>query len=220
MDVIEAIKARYTVRAYRPEPVSREILSEIVRAALRAPSWANTQTWELAIVGGEVMQDLKRLLWAKAMAQDGRYPDIPRPAWPPLYEERRRRNGGILYQLLGIGREDRDKELRWYAQMYSFFDAPNGIIIYTERGLSEWALLNIGLITQTVALAALSYGLGTAIIAAPVSYPGEIRQVIGLPESKQLVTAISIGYPDLTARVNEFRSEREPVENMVNWHGV
>jgi len=219
MNVVEAIIARYSVRAYRSEPVPKQILAEIMEVALRAPSWANTQTWEFAITGGEVMQELKETLKAKALAQDERYPDIPRPKWPSKYLERLRENGIRLYQLLGIERDDMERQLNWYVDMYGFFDSPNGIIVYTDRDLSVWALLNIGLVVQSIALAALQYGLGTVILAAGVSYPDEVRRILRIPESKQLVVAMAIGYPNLEAKVNEFRSNREPLESMVKWHG-
>jgi len=160
MDVIDAIKARYTVRAYKPEPVPKGVLTELMEAALRAPSWANTQTWEFAIVGGEVMREFKQILAAKASAQEERYPDIPRPEWPSPYLERSRENGIRLYQLLGISRDDMEKQLQWYVDMYRLFDAPNGIIVYTDRELSVWALVNVGLVVQTIALAALAMGWG------------------------------------------------------------
>jgi len=219
MDVIDAIKARYTVRAYKPEPVPKEVLAELMEAALRAPSWANTQTWEFAVVGGEVMRELKQVLAARASAQDERYPDIPRPEWPSPYLERSRENGIRLYQLLGISRDDMEKQLQWYVDMYRLFDAPNGIIVYTDRELSVWALVNVGLVVQTIALAALDYGLGITILAASVSYPDEVMRILKIPESKQLVIAMAIGYPDPEAKVNEFRSNREPLEAMVTWHG-
>jgi len=219
MDVIDAIKARYTVRAYKPEPVPKEVLTKLMEAALRAPSWANTQTWGFAIVGGEVMRELKQSLAAKASAQEERYPDIPRPQWPSPYRERRRENGVRLYQILGISRDNIERQLQWYVDMYRFFDAPNGIIVYTERELSVWALVNVGLVVQTIALAALDYGLGTAMLAASVSYPDEVRCILKIPESKQLVIAMAIGYPDPEAKVNEFCSNREPLEAMVTWHG-
>jgi nitroreductase len=219
MDVIEAIKARHSVRAYKPDSVPKEVLAELMEVALRAPSWANTQTWEFAIVGGEVMRELKQILGAKAAAQDERYPDIPRPEWPSPYKERRRELGDQIYRLIGVGRDDMEKQLQWFIHMYRFFDAPNAIIIYTDRGLSEWALLNIGLIVQTIALAALNYGLGTTILASVVSYPDEIKRLLNMPESKQLVIALAIGYPDPKAKANKFRSDRVSLEAIISWHG-
>lgn len=112
-----------------------------------------------------------------------------------------------------------EKQLQWYVDMYRLFDAPNGIIVYSDRELSVWALVNVGIVIQSIALAALDYGLGTAMLAASVSYPDEVRRILKIPESKQLVIAIAIGYPDPEAKVNEFRSNREPLETMVTWHG-
>lgn len=219
MDVIKAIKTRYTVRAFKPIPVSKELIEELLEAAIRAPSWANTQTWEFAIVGGETMEELKQLLTAKALAQDERNPDIPRPEWPPPYHERSRENGLRLYQLLGITREDKERQLQWFTQMYDFFAAPNCIIVYTNKGLSEWALFNIGLMVQNITLAAMKYGLGTAILAAGVSFPDEVRKLLDIPESKQLVISMAIGYPDSQDKVNEFRSNRVPLDSITTWHG-
>lgn len=219
MDVIKAIKARYTVRAFKPVPVSKELLEELITVALRAPSWSNTQTWEFAIVGGEVMEELRRTTIARCLANEERNPDIPHPKWPSPYLERSKENGRSIYQLLGITREDKERQAQWFAQMYGFFGAPNCIIIYTDKGISEWTLFNIGLITQNIALASLKYGLGTSTLAASVSFPDDIRQILNLPESKQLIISIAIGYPDLEDRINEFRSNRVPLDTISTWHG-
>jgi nitroreductase len=60
MDVIEALHSRYTVRAFKTDPVSREVLWKILEAALHAPSWANTQPWEIFVEGGDVLNRLRR----------------------------------------------------------------------------------------------------------------------------------------------------------------
>jgi nitroreductase len=93
------------------------------------------------------------------------------------------------------------------------------VIVYTDRDLSMWALVNVGLVIQTIALAALNYGLGTAILAAGVSYPDEVRSILQIPESKQLIVGIAIGYPNTEAKLNSFRSSRVPLESVVTWHG-
>jgi len=45
MDLVEAIRHRRSIRAFKPDPIPQEILKEIMGGALRAPSWANTQPW-------------------------------------------------------------------------------------------------------------------------------------------------------------------------------
>ena len=50
MDLMEAIKGRRSIRKYRPDPVPEEALQAILEAIQWAPSWANTQCWEVILV--------------------------------------------------------------------------------------------------------------------------------------------------------------------------
>ena len=50
MDVLEAIRTRRSVRKFSPEPVGDEELRQVLEAARWAPSWANTQCWEIVVV--------------------------------------------------------------------------------------------------------------------------------------------------------------------------
>jgi len=220
MEIIEAINSRYSVRAFKHDPVPKHILEELLTVAQRSPSWANTQTWEFAVVGGEVMEDLRKSLSERAFAQDARNADIDYPEWTGKHRERRSRNGYRLYEHMGIGREDVEKQLNWFVDMYRFFGAPNAIYIYTEREVSNWAILNVGLVAQTISLAALHFGLGSIMLAAGVSYPDTVRRKLNIPESKQILIAIAIGYPDSEAVVNKFRTERAPLSEVCSWHGL
>lgn len=50
MNVIDAIKARRSIRRYKPEPVSREDLLKLLEAARLAPSAGNRQPWRFIVV--------------------------------------------------------------------------------------------------------------------------------------------------------------------------
>ena len=65
MDVIEAIESRKSVRAFKADPVPKEVLTKILEVALRAPSTDNSQPWEFAIVTGPILADLKKALSEK-----------------------------------------------------------------------------------------------------------------------------------------------------------
>ena len=220
MDILEAIDTRYSVRAFKPEPVPKEILEKLLTVSLRAPSWANMQTWEFAVVGGDVMKDLRETLAFRVLAHDKRKPDIPYPEWGSPYKERRRENGQRLFEMLGIHHDDVEKRLMWYMEMYRFFNAPNAIIIYTDNNLGAWAVMNVGIVAQTISLSALGYGLGSIMMAAGISYPDTVRQKLNIPESKQLLVAIAIGYPDVDSPTNKFRSNRVPLAEVCTWHGL
>lgn len=50
MDVFEAIKKRYSSRAYKNEPVDEEILQKVLEAGRLAPSAHNAQDWKFIVV--------------------------------------------------------------------------------------------------------------------------------------------------------------------------
>jgi len=50
MDVLEGIKRRRSIREYKHDPVSDEILDKVLEAVQWAPSWANTQCWEVIVI--------------------------------------------------------------------------------------------------------------------------------------------------------------------------
>jgi len=50
MDMMEAIKGRRRFRKYRLDPIPEESLFAVLEAVRRAPSWANTQCWEVIVV--------------------------------------------------------------------------------------------------------------------------------------------------------------------------
>jgi len=50
MDVFEAINGRRSIREYKPDPVSEEIVDRLLEAVRWAPSWANTQCWEVVVI--------------------------------------------------------------------------------------------------------------------------------------------------------------------------
>jgi nitroreductase len=76
-----------------------------------------------------------------------------------------------------------------------------------------------GVISQTIMLLATNYGLGTVVQASAVRHPDIIRKVIGIPKSKVILIGIAIGYPDWTARITAFRSDKEPLDTLVKWYG-
>ena len=60
MDVIEAIKKRKSIRKFKPDPVPRKVIREILDTAVRAPSGMNTQPWEFAVLAGDIIEKVKQ----------------------------------------------------------------------------------------------------------------------------------------------------------------
>jgi len=66
MDVLEAIKGRRSVRAFKSEDVSEEIVEKLVDAGRWAPSAGNIQPWEFIVVR---KPEIKRRLVEAALGQ-------------------------------------------------------------------------------------------------------------------------------------------------------
>ena len=94
MDIVEAVNQRKSIRAFKPDPVPQETLKELMELALRAPSWANTQPWEFAIVGGSKVAEIGQAFMEKAKAAEPMNPDLATPrGFPEPYDSRRRAVG-------------------------------------------------------------------------------------------------------------------------------
>ena len=65
MEIIEAIRSRRSVRSFKPMPVSKKVLEEVLDASRWAPSGSNTQPWEFAVLGGKVTEEVNSRLIEK-----------------------------------------------------------------------------------------------------------------------------------------------------------
>ncbi len=50
MDTLEAIFTRRSIRAYTSQPVSGEMIDQLLRAAMQAPSAGNQQAWQFLVI--------------------------------------------------------------------------------------------------------------------------------------------------------------------------
>jgi nitroreductase len=53
MDLLKGIVTRKSCRGFKPTPIKKEIIQQILIAASRSPSYTNTQPWEVAVVTGK-----------------------------------------------------------------------------------------------------------------------------------------------------------------------
>ncbi len=222
MDIIEAVKKRRSIRGYKPDPVPKKVLQQILELASRAPSAMNTQPWEFTVLTGEVLENVRRSYVELVRTGAPPNPEHVVVGWPKesVYRERQVDLAKQLFLLMDIPREDREKRAKWLERGFRYFDAPAAVIISTDRCLSEnGPLLDIGALIQSMCLTALHFGLGTCIEDQGTMYPDALRKYAHIPESKRIVIAIAIGYPDWDFPANKLETEREPIENVTAWLG-
>ena len=77
MDITEAIRNRRSIRGFKPEPVPKQIIEELLNICIWAPSSRNQQSWEFAVLGGSILEDLKSRLSEKIKSKEKEKPDLP-----------------------------------------------------------------------------------------------------------------------------------------------
>ncbi|HWR25547.1 MAG TPA: nitroreductase family protein [Methanosarcina sp.] len=57
MDTLEAIHTRRSIRKYKDKPVPEELVTELLRAAMSAPSAVNAQPWNFIVIDDRKLLD-------------------------------------------------------------------------------------------------------------------------------------------------------------------
>ncbi|MFC2038830.1 nitroreductase family protein [Chloroflexota bacterium] len=223
MELVEAVNKRKTTRGFKTDPVPQEVLKEILENALRAPSWGNTQPWEIIVATGKVLEEIKKEFLNKAA--EAASPDLPFPASFPEHIRAR-----LPYARRQQAQDDRDpKEVLKERQEQSsrFYEAPCVIYLLVDREMyrqdgtnsNVYSVFDCGLIAQNIMLLAVPHGLSTTAAAASVRCPDVLRQKLNIPDSKMIVLGIFVGYPDPDHPQFSVYSDRAPFDEMVTWCG-
>ncbi len=213
MNVREALLLRKSVRAFLDRPVPRQIIEHLLDAARHAPSGANAQPWQVAVVSGAKKLEIQRKMESAYRAgRRGRmdysyYPEH----WFSPYRERRLACGLQLYAALGIAREDKERRREQWVANYRAFDAPVALFFFMDRRLATGSFMDFGMFLQSLMLAAVEAGLATCPQAALGEYPEIVKQALGYPQQSILVCGMALGYEDKKAPVNSYRTPREEV---------
>lgn len=222
MDIIEAIKRRKSIRDFQNDPVPQGVIREILDVSCRTPSAMNTQPWEFTVIANHTLEAVRSAAVEKLRAGENPRAEHAVAGWPEegVYRERQVALGKELFRLMEIKKEDAERRKLWMERGLRYFGAPAAIIICVDRMLAAGTpIFDIGAITQSICLTALHYGLGTCIANQGVWYPEILRACCCIPDSKQIVIAIAIGYPNWDFPANRLETTRESVDSLTTWCG-
>lgn len=213
MIVDAAITSRRSIRAFLPTPVPREDIEAILKVAARAPSGSNTQPWKVYVLTGSIRDRLVEAInavWhdpAQLSQHKEEYDYYPRE-WVSPYVDRRRKVGWDLYALLGLTRDNKAGMHAQHGRNFAFFDAPVGLIFTIDRVMEQGSWLDYGMFLQNIMVAARGRGLDTCPQAAFTQFHKVIADVLGLPDSEQLVCGMALGFADTSKIENSLVTER------------
>ena len=136
--------ARWSCRAFLPDPVARETIEAILRVAQTTASWNNAQPWEVVVTSGRATDRFRALMTDMQVSGAPREPDL---AFPREYREtylaRRRACGFQLYDAVGVERGDKGGYARQSLRNYELFDAPHAAIVTTDEALGVYGAVEV-----------------------------------------------------------------------------
>lgn len=219
MDVLEALRQRRSVRAFLDKDVPKELIEEILETAKHSPSGVNMQPWDVYVVKGQKKKDIENEVQTafdegkEELMDYNYYPLI----WEEPYKSRRKETGLLMYKTLDISREDKQKQKEQWKANYRAFDAPVVLYFFIDKNLEKGSYLDYGMFIQSVALSAVSLGLGTCIQAALAEYPSIVKKHLNVDGSKNLICGIALGYEDKGALINSYRTSRIDMEEFAKF---
>ncbi|NLO22537.1 MAG: hypothetical protein GX119_11165 [Syntrophomonadaceae bacterium] len=220
MNVIDALNSRYTCRAFKQDRVAMDTVIKILDAANRTPSWGNTQPWNIYVVAGDVLEELRNGSLERFSQKIVGKPDLPVPQeWPEALKQRYVTVGKERYDLLGQELEQDAIINTVQDRNYRFFDAPVVVYICMDRNLTAYSMFDLGALSQSIMLAAQEYGLETAPAIMLVQYPDLIRRALAIPEEQAIVLGIALGYGDSSSIHNQHRTARRPIQEVSTLKG-
>jgi nitroreductase len=221
MKVTEALDRRISVRAFKPDPVPRSTVREILEVASRSPSGGNLQPWRVYALAGEPLAAFKGIIAAKLAAGESETPEYdvyPHNLWEP-FKKRRRDTGAQRYAALGVHDKDKAALKELGERNYRFFGAPVGLFFCLDRRLGPPQWSDMGMYMLSVMLLAAERGLDTCPQESWSNWPVSVRVSLDLPDELMLFAGMSLGYRDPDHPLNAIRTEREPFEAFAEMRG-
>lgn len=220
MTVSEALKTRKSSRAFLPKEVSPTLIETILEDAKYAPSGVNMQPWHVCVVTGEKKRTLEtKVIEAfeqgfKEVMDYAYYPST----WEEPYKSRRKETGLLMYNTLGIAKEDKPRQIEQWKLNYRAFDAPVVLYFFINAHLEKGSYLDYGMFLQSVMLSATEKGLATCPQAALAEFPSIVKRELGTPENMLLLCGMALGYEHKEALINSYRTPRINLNEFVTFH--
>jgi nitroreductase len=216
MEFDEVVLGRRSIRGYKPDPVPRRLVEEIIKLAMRSPSSMNTQPWHFHVITGEPLDRIRagnteRMVAGVPQSREFRTGE----AFGGRHRDRQVGVAKQLFSAMEIARDDQAKRQEWVLRGFRQFDAPVCIIITYDRVLdgSDDTPFDCGAAATMLVNAAWSRGLGAVINSQGIMQSPVVREHAGIPEDQVIMKSIALGWPDHDFPANAVVSERRSVED-------
>lgn|SRR5690606_19665819 len=222
VDYDDVVLGRRSIRGYRPDPVPKAVLKEIIELAMRAPSSLNTQPWNFYVVTGEPLdriraENTERNLAGVPESREFRSKEV----YEGAHRERQIAVAKQLFGAMGIARDDKPKRKDWVLRGFRQFDAPVSVVVTYDRALlgSDIAPFDCGAVTNGLVNAAWSRGLGCVVNSQGIMQSPVVRKYAGIADDQVIMICVAMGYPDDAFPANAVVSQRKSVDDAATFVG-
>lgn len=222
MQYDDVILGRRSIRGYKPDPVPKALIEEILTLAMRAPSSMNTQPWSFYVITGEPLNRIRagnteRTLAGVPQSREFRTGE----AFAGKHRERQIGVAKQLFSAMGIARDDKEMRQDWVLRGFRQFDAPVCVIVTYDKELagSDDTSYDCGAVSTALVNAAWSRGLGTVINSQGIMQSPVVREHAGIADDQVIMKSIALGWPDEDFPANAVVSERRSIEEATTFVG-
>ncbi len=215
MQYDEVVLGRRSIRGYKPDPVPRELIKEVIAMAMRAPSSLNTQPWNFYVVTGEPLDRIREGNTERNLAG---VPDSrefrSHGAYRGVHRERQKEVAGQLFEAMDIPWDDKAKRTDWVLRGFRQFDAPVSVVVTYDRTIhgGDIAPFDCGAVTNALVNAAWSRGLGCVVNSQGIMQSPVVREHADIPDDQVIMICVAMGFPDETFPANAVVSKRKSID--------
>ncbi len=223
VDFETLVGQRRSTRGYKPDPISLDLMNEIIELAKRAPSSMNTQPWNFHAITGDPLERIRegnteRMLAGAKVDREIKMSDH---GYQGIHRERQVGIAIQLFEAMGIERDDKERRQDWVMRGFRQFDAPVSVVVTLDAELADdtVAHFDCGAATYGLVLAATSKGLGCVINGQGIMQSSVVREFGNIPEDEVIMTCVAMGWPNDEFVANHVVSTRAANEDVVNFVG-
>jgi nitroreductase len=165
MELFDAIFSRQSIGKVKPDPVPREVVEQLLAAAVQAPNHYKVRPWRFVVVSGNARTELGEIMAQSLLAQN--------PSLPPDALEK-----------------ERSKPLRAPVLIVVGVHKPAEPKVSEIENIAAVAAS-----CQNILLAAHALGLGAIWRTGPAAVDVRVKQWLGLEPDQHLLGMIYLGYP-------------------------
>jgi len=211
-------RLRRSIRGFLPDSIDPMLLQQIFETAAFAPSNCNTQPWQSHVVTGEMRDRLSHIFMETI--GEGKYSmDYPYDAkYEGVYRKRQLDVAILLYQALGVTREDKAGKRQAFLRNLEFFDAPHAVFIFMPGWCGIREACDVGMYAQNLMLTMRAHGIASCPQTILGYDADSVRRELNIDSEMKLLFGISFGYEDPTLPENQIVPERAALGELVQFH--